>query len=393
MNRCKLFIVIISLSSCASASFLDCQVSISNLRQKIVLVRDVIDLEKGSQQINYVQFLDDKYAGFSPTGLTILQAQILRNYGIYFLKVLSTLEDDGKNLNLAVESQTRTLSLSERVQGKQAYHLSIPLNTADFKKNGTGINASIHLHCDRVESNPEMDPSFVFETEERYGQLNWPTRSSWAPFYLPGSTFTDPKKYNPAHFQFIVHGLTSSSENNVLDILLKKPESIKNTLISASLVTEQHVPTYGRCGFILAVPSENVFAAKPSDMGLNNAAIKKGLKLALRELKWQNARRGLTLLTPREVILKRKSEHLYNEIGILGTTVRNGLQSEVAISGVFFIKGEDCIAEIADPLREYATNNDLPIIELPAQATNEDFESQKSSCWQRFIESFYERFD
>lgn len=382
MKFFKLLLAGFLLSKCGLASFLDCEISIAHSGFSTVLARDVVDLEKGFQQINIVTFVHGQETGSICTSLTFEQIQFIRECGINRLMVETILLNNNRHVSLSVGHQKKAVSL----KGAGPYCLSMPIVHQSK-------NVSINMRCERVESNPETDPSYIFQIEESYGQQNWQARSYWEPYYSPKSTFTDPKKYDPSHFQFIVYGLTNClklGETNFIN----QPELIKNALISASLVNEYHIAAnHGSCGYILTVPSENIFLAKPGWQILDTVTIKRGLKYAIRELKKQNAYHG-PLVSPKEVILNRENRHSANEIGLLGTTIKKGLRFEVAIGGVFFIKGEHCGYGIEDELREYANKNGLPVVDLPSPKSAKEIElPPPRSAWEKFIESFYERFD
>lgn len=310
---------------------------------------------------------------FSFSGLTLWQGELLKSYDIAHLKVKTELLPGGKSIRFTTDGKNLRVFLEPKLSNSMIS--SISLKDLDVTKDGKSIDAYVILRCKKVKFNPENDPSHVFFTEERHGELNWHNRSAWEKFDVAGSTFTDPKEFDPDHFQLIVKGLASSEH------LVRNPENIKNELFQASLVTEDHTLTYEPCGLVLTVPSENIFIATPEEIHFTIGRLQSGLKHLLRELKSQNFQ-GKTLLSPTELIFEsQKPEARPNNIVILGTAERSKV-SKVEISGVFFTKGKKCPELIATALNKYAQEKSLPVLELP----------KEKGCWSRFINKFYERF-
>jgi hypothetical protein len=93
-------------------------------------------------------------------------------------------------------------------------------------------------------------------------------REFWEPFDISRSLFTDPKNHADDKYLYLVHAPSRLSFDN--------PSSLKNLLISASLINQKHNKTYmapQKGVFILKVPKNLIFATSPFDVGLDNDAI------------------------------------------------------------------------------------------------------------------------
>jgi hypothetical protein len=110
------------------------------------------------------------------------------------------------------------------------------------------------------------DPLIVSENRVEDGYLK--NRKFWVPFDSQGSLFTDPKSHVKDKYLYLVHAPSRIS--------FEHPDSLKDLLISVSLINKNHNKTFGGTDhgvFILKVPKNLIFATSPVDIGLDNGAI------------------------------------------------------------------------------------------------------------------------
>ena len=202
--------------------------------------------------------------------------------------------------------------------------------------------------------------------------------------------FTDPlqhkarKKGNPP-FQFLVvaildakmrytqHELTEQqAEQKDVTLNLAKsidlmvvPERIADKpVISSSLIDNEHLQTWGNSGFILVTPDENVFAASPTDLGIDSAMVP-GTPAARVQEVLTRTRKKFGKPTPAE-LLSRTSPKQLNEVGLVG---RSPAGKEVKIVGTFvkvdINTGVDlCDKAQAEKIQKISRKNGWPVIRI-----------------------------
>jgi hypothetical protein len=106
-----------------------------------------------------------------------------------------------------------------------------------------------------------------FKATNYIEELYLKNRYFWRPFDEEKSLFTDPATHFKDKYLYLVHAPSQGSFDN--------PKSLKNLLISASLINQKHNKTFNENGgvFILKVPKNLIFATSPVDIGLDNDAI------------------------------------------------------------------------------------------------------------------------
>jgi hypothetical protein len=80
--------------------------------------------------------------------------------------------------------------------------------------------------------------------------------------------FSNPKSHDPRRFLYVVHAVREDHAG-VLNFLRNSSAS-PEYLISASVVNERKSYTFGRVGFILEVPPENIVSTSPQDTAIIN---------------------------------------------------------------------------------------------------------------------------
>jgi hypothetical protein len=199
------------------------------------------------------------------------------------------------------------------------------------------------------------------------------------------NNFTDPKAHDPKEFRYLVHGIMQDTSkvaekgfqasgpvsdeawNNLLAkyagyytikrvetsarnadgtitrgykeqlwvdfrrYYLEHPDVLQSTMISTSVIDQDHVSSYYPFGFILKVPPENVYSAAPEDQSVKNRA-EDFLKELTRVL---HNKAHDKLLTPEQVLegTKRdKGNTGYNEVVVVG---RSPEGKKVEVTGIF----------------------------------------------------------
>jgi hypothetical protein len=202
-------------------------------------------------------------------------------------------------------------------------------------------------------------------------------RNFWKPDFM-----TNPTLHNPNNYKYIVHGLLEDEVRNKHGLIhkdyinvLENPNLIsKKGIISASYINNEINASYGKSGFILNVPEQNIFTSGPRDLGLPNLNSPR-INSSLAEKMLNETARSNGLYTPRELTeLNKKIFDLedYNEIGIVGTTTN---MSKVQVSGIF-IKTDSSGRPLASPQRieeltRVANKYHLPIIKLVEKSLND----------------------
>ncbi|MBF0595577.1 MAG: trypsin-like peptidase domain-containing protein, partial [Candidatus Omnitrophica bacterium] len=189
---------------------------------------------------------------------------------------------------------------------------------------------------------------------------------------------TDPRLHTEASWTYIVHGIQdefyhSETRGDVIRAaiqageeidpsrninLLYEPERISEySRISASYISFTNTETWGEVGFILSVPSENIFATSPQDVG---APIWKGKAWVRKQLKNRN------LMTPERLLaLTRPGQ--YNELEIAGQHPDDP-GKKLGIAGVFLKvspKGRPVASRgLVEPILRAANKLGVPVVHL-----------------------------
>ncbi len=186
------------------------------------------------------------------------------------------------------------------------------------------------------------------------------------------SDLTDPKSHNPDNFCYIVHAVNPVSQILLMGVihqagefdhrqnidLLRNPYLISaKKKISASVVSDEHMETFGEVFFILDVPWSNIL-----DMDYEDRTIATGT------LEEHLAHQQLPHMSPRELVRAtrdRATRSAWNEILITGkrgeNVVRNigaGIVYDRAVDGTVY-------APIgADEIKQICSSLGLPLIEF-----------------------------
>lgn len=217
------------------------------------------------------------------------------------------------------------------------------------------------------------------------------------PGWDPGQ-FTDPRQYrtqgksNPP-FKFLVvsvldpklresqHQMTTETTARELKIKVDPTRAIDIThypervadkrAMSASVIDDLHLQTWGDSGYIIRAPQENVIAAAPTDMNLE-AALVPGVPAAKAVEILRQARQRYGTPSPRDLIA-RYIPNQYNEVSIAGRTVAGG---DVKILAVFFKADMENGRELCDPvhaelLKSHAAKYKWPIVKILVRRPDE----------------------
>jgi hypothetical protein len=209
---------------------------------------------------------------------------------------------------------------------------------------------------------------------------------SWSP-----SAFTDPRKFKPGKigttnppFVFLVvavldpkvrdtqHDLTTmeaEQKKKAIDTdkaidLMETPERISDkAVISGSLIDQNHLQTWAMSGFVLAVPPENIVAASPDNLEIEEAMIPGATKAKIEQVLAQARKKGKP--SPAD-LLDASNPKQYNEVGFVGKT-KSG--SKVKIIGAFIktelSTGKDlCNDAQAARIKDLAKAHDWPIVRI-----------------------------
>lgn len=185
---------------------------------------------------------------------------------------------------------------------------------------------------------------------------------------------TDPKYHNPKNFCYIVHGINPAAHNNLMLLamknggydfkqeidLLENPERIsEKKVISSSVISENHLTTWGNVFFILDVPWENHVSMQPRDQGTN---------VTRPDFVLEHARSPYT--TPRKLIEQGNTG--LNELVVTGK--KNGNAIKIAGVGIkkYTDNGEIMSPEEAARMREIAKELGVPLIEFEVNEKIED---------------------
>lgn len=159
-------------------------------------------------------------------------------------------------------------------------------------------------------------------------------RAAWE---ADGAAMSDPTNHDPADYTYLINAVVDyEADGNpvpwYIDALLKDPSTIKNTLVSSSLITDTRNPTWATSGFVLRAPKENIYAAKSSDQGLANTAAMWSRAAMYKELTRVYQANGLA--TPAAISAGMTPNYLgkvhqQNEVAVMGTHPVTGAQTTV----------------------------------------------------------------
>lgn len=178
------------------------------------------------------------------------------------------------------------------------------------------------------------------------------------------------RSFSQDRFAFLVHA--GSSPKKMATMKLDPKWLCRVLAFSASLIDQDHRNTYGRYGFIISAPSENILAAKESDMGTPFAKMfRADQKQDLESDPTFPWLISSNLPSPPEEILARTRPSAYSEIMVAGTTTNGG---PVKIIGMF-IKTKNGLATVSPDLEqeilEFSRQLKVPTIRIEAASERE----------------------
>lgn len=224
-------------------------------------------------------------------------------------------------------------------------------------------------YLSETQKNPYAEQ---FDYLEKGAVLSSTDLSGWE------TSLTEPDKHNDQKFCYLVHavkdknsGANAIQQRHILEDmirdpsikfnsidLLKEPHRIsEKSVISSSLIDENHCETWTAGGYILRAPLDNILKTASEDIGTNFV---KGEETAHALYQERNTK---GIASP-ERVLGYTSANDYNKIVLAGTG-RTG--KKVEISGVFvkvFPDGSLVDDELTYELRRIAYRNNWPIIEI-----------------------------
>lgn len=237
------------------------------------------------------------------------------------------------------------------------------------------------------------------------------------------ANFTNPQEHQAnGAFQYLINGI-QEYDNTPAHItkVLNDPASIKDALISSSLVTNTKTPMWCASGYVLRAPKENIGSAKPSDQGAQSAVSRfHEIEMYKEIVRLFN----LNGLPPPDTIVEGTTQNAHqskhNEIVVMGTGA-NGGATEVSAIFVATAPGQGnpefpieigkkvagyevninvdgkykavvtrqpaVSAARLDQYKEIAAEKQIPIIAIP-MAPNARFSNPKLTIWdpERMIE-------
>ncbi|MCF6276499.1 MAG: hypothetical protein L3J07_01475 [Candidatus Magasanikbacteria bacterium] len=179
---------------------------------------------------------------------------------------------------------------------------------------------------------------------------------------------TDPKNHNEKEFCYLVHGLQNSisrikqflfiyekdvwNDTHYFDLLKNPFEINKKKLISASVVNNSHIKTYGELGLILKFPFENILHTCISDSGTDftnpECVLKNSKKIVL----------------PIENLINQSCKNSsYNEVVLTGKTESGEIET-VGFWVNTFEDGEPIDMDGSDKLAFLSKEYNLPLIKF-----------------------------
>lgn len=184
--------------------------------------------------------------------------------------------------------------------------------------------------------------------------------------------FTSPAEFQrEGNFRFIVHALRDAPSYYKSDAMrdvadhhmrlllqtLRDPQGIAvRRTISTSLISRTRNGTFGPCGLILTVPSENIVATSPTDIGNTRRIADEPSE----EENWRIIREKIGITSPDALLCSTRSGD-YNEILVRGTGPRD---RRVAVTGIFVktcYAKPVCSEAMYSLLLESSAQNRLPV--------------------------------
>ncbi len=188
-------------------------------------------------------------------------------------------------------------------------------------------------------------------------------QQAWDP-----ANFDDPQP-GLGQYRYVINAIAEYPDGDPdhITALLNNPDLIEQQLLSCSIIDHTKNKTWSPSGFILKVPAENFVAAKPADMGVQNAvAGKTGVEFR-NELYRVHGDNGLSspdsILqdTPQHPVLGTK----HNEVCVIGTSPKG---TKVEIQAVFVVVDDPTLDPVV-PITLYEKIPDRDDPSLPWIAT------------------------
>ena len=181
---------------------------------------------------------------------------------------------------------------------------------------------------------------------------------------------TNPRSHDPDNFCYIVHAVNPHSalsgnymggeeSDPMQDIdLLRTPHLIsRKKKISASIVSDEHMETFGKVFFILDVPWGNILDMAPEDEAI-----------ATRTLEEHLASQQLPYMSPRELVREtryRATKSAWNEILMTGKMGEDEVRNIGA--GIIYDRTADGTVYApagAEEIRQICSSSGIPLIEF-----------------------------
>ncbi len=87
----------------------------------------------------------------------------------------------------------------------------------------------------------------------------------------PNTAFTDPAHHDPKNFTYMINGIQEYEQTpQHIEAVLENPTTIKNALISTSIITSGKTPLWCPSGFVLKAPKENVVSGSSKDQAVKS---------------------------------------------------------------------------------------------------------------------------
>lgn len=222
--------------------------------------------------------------------------------------------------------------------------------------------AVVDSHQD-VDSISRMDEIRKELSEADNAGPERPTSEFWG-------NVTDPRFHDPGKFRYLVHAFdkyneagiglmltgTEHSEAQAVDLLLEPSRVAERVSLSMSLIDEAHTSVWGFTGgLIIRAPASNIQLASPTDASVVNAD-PYSIKVRAGEV---------GELRDPDAILRETQPGKHNEIVALGEDASG---NKLQVDGIFYIVDEDGDVpdmQACNRLRSLATENNLPLVEIP----------------------------
>ena len=218
---------------------------------------------------------------------------------------------------------------------------------------------------------PKLDQLLEY-TPDYFGNESRLRRFPKSPI-LPGQFYadlTDPRSHDPNNFCYIVHAINLFSALFGNDMsgeefdprqdidLLRTPHLISvKKKISASIISDEHMKTFGNIFFILDVPWNNILDMCYEDRLIATGTLEKHL-----------AHQQLPYMSPRELVRAtrdRATRSTWNEILITGKSGKNVVRSIGA--GIVYDRTADGTVYApagADEIKQISSSLGLPLVEF-----------------------------